>query len=834
MKTFKKVLASALAAAMVVTAFPVTNAEAATKAKLSTKKATIYVGQSKTIKVTLPKGAKITSVKTSKKAVATVKKSGKKVVVKAVKAGKATVTVKVTPKKGKATNLKATITVKNEAIRVSGDSVVTVGATTTLKTATAPKNATVTFKSSDDTIATVDEKGVVTGVKAGKVTITATAGKASKDIEIEVKAAGLKSVTQTASNAFTAEFTGDASKNYTKDDITVAAADGSTVLAVKSVEFAADGKTAKVTVFGNFTNGTAYKVTCKDSVVDLTAKVGEVSRIAINTASAEQNVETAIDFTLFDADGIDVTPSVSLDTTCYVSVTGNYSAANLDKASKATITMNTVKDEAEVTVTYNSNAAGAQDVTATQKITCVDAKATQGTKLFAATNNTNSKSNCAKFYLGLSDASVSVSEGGNVSNVYFCAKDAKGNVISYDTYEVESSNDDVASASTTVDSGKYAVITVTGNTAGSAQVNIKATKNGKDTYYTIPVAVTKTAEAASMTVSVTRPTMSDVNDTDYFGEVKAQLYDKNGNNVSGSYSYELVTTVSGTAINVNTATGKYTAANAVAKTYTIKVTGADQNTGKTFVRNVNVTVKALPANKNNLKLTYQIELSRNTVDENPADTTDDDVTSRLYATYNGLFAGYVRTDGLIANGSVTPANAVTKVEVLAKFGTSTFAPSTDLYAAGVAEAIGNSGETFSAVKPGDITWATEGTADLAKVGTYTIEYRIYDQTDAAKYTSRTQTVTVKNSVVVPTVAVTSRTVDSLDYAGVQKALKTNVDMNNNTSDYESITSIASKIDGTAPVANNNKMTVKYATVVDNYGTTKWTFYVPINTTFKTE
>ena len=70
MKTFKKVLASALAAAMVVTAFPVTNAEAATKAKLSATKATIYVGQSKTIKVTLPKGAKITSVKT-KKAVAT-------------------------------------------------------------------------------------------------------------------------------------------------------------------------------------------------------------------------------------------------------------------------------------------------------------------------------------------------------------------------------------------------------------------------------------------------------------------------------------------------------------------------------------------------------------------------------------------------------------------------------------------------------------------------------------------------------------------------------------------------------------------------------------------
>ena len=95
--------------------------------------------------------------------------------------------VKVTPKKGKATNLKATITVKNQAIRVSGASVVAVGATETLKTATAPKGATVTFKSSDETIATVDEKGVVIAVKAGKVTITATAGKASKDFEMEFK-----------------------------------------------------------------------------------------------------------------------------------------------------------------------------------------------------------------------------------------------------------------------------------------------------------------------------------------------------------------------------------------------------------------------------------------------------------------------------------------------------------------------------------------------------------------------------------------------------------------------------------------------------------------------
>ena len=73
MKTFKKVLASTLAAAMVVTALPVTPANAAATPKLSTTKAAAYVGQSKTIKVTTPKTWKSVKVKatTSKKSVAT-------------------------------------------------------------------------------------------------------------------------------------------------------------------------------------------------------------------------------------------------------------------------------------------------------------------------------------------------------------------------------------------------------------------------------------------------------------------------------------------------------------------------------------------------------------------------------------------------------------------------------------------------------------------------------------------------------------------------------------------------------------------------------------------
>ena len=105
--------------------------------------------------------------------------------------------VKVTAKKAKKT-LKATITVKNPTLSVSAADVVAIGATETVKTTVKPAKATVTYKSSDETIATVDAKGVVTGVKAGDVTITVSAksGKktVSKDVKMTVKKAILKDV----------------------------------------------------------------------------------------------------------------------------------------------------------------------------------------------------------------------------------------------------------------------------------------------------------------------------------------------------------------------------------------------------------------------------------------------------------------------------------------------------------------------------------------------------------------------------------------------------------------------------------------------------------------
>ena len=108
--------------------------------------------------------------------VATVDEDG---IVTAVKAGTATITVSV---KGQP-EIKATctITVKSSSIAVTkltlsqSSAEVSVGKTLTLTCTIEPTDATnkeLIWSSSDETIATVDAQGVVTGVKAGPVTIT--------------------------------------------------------------------------------------------------------------------------------------------------------------------------------------------------------------------------------------------------------------------------------------------------------------------------------------------------------------------------------------------------------------------------------------------------------------------------------------------------------------------------------------------------------------------------------------------------------------------------------------------------------------------------------------
>ena len=779
-------------------------------------------------------------------------------------------------------NYSCKVTVKNSSISAPATAEVVEGATVSVKATAKPASAKVAYVSDNTEVATVDANGVVTGVKAGtaKITATATCGTVKKTAEttVTVKAAvaQLTAVKQTASNAFVATFSAT-TPQYTKDDITVKATDGTAELPVKSVEYAANGTEAVVTLLTPFTDAKEYTIACKDATVSLTAKVGAVASIGFKTASAQQNVATPIEFVLLDKDGIDVTPSVSLDTTCVVSIEGSYSSAEIDKASKATITMSNVGDTADVTVTYSTNEKDVQDVTATQKITCVKAEAVKGTGLFAQAGKAGTlhvlgDGSCAKFYAGVKATDVSVAKG-NDDDVYFCAEKDEYEAVNYDSYEFESANEAIATVNVKTDAGKYAVISVTGNEKGSTQINVKATKNGATTFYTIPVVVTNPLEAVKMTVTIDTPTMSNVDDSAYFGTVEAKLFDSEGTDVTGHGTFEFDVTTS----NYETDGFEYDpdgnkayvfAANAKAKTYTVKVTGADTTygTGKTFVKSVNVTVKNLPVKKDNgtsnpLALTYQIKMSRNVLDQNPNDTGDDSLEAKLYATYNGLFAGYVRSesDGTIkvAEGHVTPTDAtkLSDVTVGAKFGTKKFAQS--LYGTAVGDyetlynAIGSTtgcAITFDSVISGNTAkvYTPDGSATLAKEGNYTLEYKY---TMNGKHASKTNVFTVKNSMAKPKVAVVTRTVDTLDAQTIVKdGLKTNVDMNNNNVESSNAfkATLVSKIvspsdiDGNLNAGfeessdNKGNMFVKYAIVEDNYSNGTWYFFMPVNTTFKTE
>ena len=140
----------------------------------------LIIGSSETLTATVaPDNAtdKTVSWSTSDEKVATVDQNGK---ITAVSVGNATVTAKAGDKEAT-----CAVTVKDNFIAVTEITInekelpMTVGDTFTLTATVKPDDATdptVTWSSSDETVATVDAKGIVKAVGAGNATITAKAG----------------------------------------------------------------------------------------------------------------------------------------------------------------------------------------------------------------------------------------------------------------------------------------------------------------------------------------------------------------------------------------------------------------------------------------------------------------------------------------------------------------------------------------------------------------------------------------------------------------------------------------------------------------------------------
>lgn len=663
MKTFKKVLASALAAAMVVTAFPVTNAEAATKAKLSATKATIYVGQSKTIKVTLPKGAKISSVKTSKKAVATVKKSGKKVVVKAVKAGKATVTVKVTPKKGKAKSLKATITVKNPTLTVKAAATeLAVGETTTITAKATPKK-TVSFKSADETIATVDAKtGVVTAVKAGTVKITATAGKLTKDVELTIKNVIFKDVKQTKVDTLEATIAGDTA-SLKADSVAIKNTANNIVYAVKSVTVDKADKT-KVTIvtFAYMNDGKDYSVTIADTTKTITATDNKVTAVKVTPETIPYATLSTISAVATDAKGVEL-GTADYNNQSNVTIAGKTAEFTITPAaggytSGAQLYLGKKGDVAKAKVTIKS---GEYDATGKEintvesgevTITAVDQEVVTVSdyKVRVTTDVNVTKYDDAK-----DNNAFSVEDS---AYAFFKITNSKAKEIkNYDDYKISSSNPNVLMLTETALTGSSSKVNLYGVAAGSAYIIIKDTKNNNAVVATLPITVNakRTFNALSLDkTSLVLSTSAGANTEVVNVTAKDQYGDKmtSGYNVTG---VELLASPSGASANpYESATSddkKITFKSTPTMTtgaYTYKVTvkSSDRKIERSQV--VTVNVKAAVGTS-----AYAFEITgvdaNNTVDTTLNDkfASAKNVTIKIVETKGGVKFGYVNAKNVV-------------------------------------------------------------------------------------------------------------------------------------------------------------------------------------------
>ena len=504
MKSSKKVLAFALAAAMVVTAVPATNAQAASTAKLSAKKATVYSEGYKTVTVKTPKSWKSVKVTatSNKKSVAKVKKTAaKKIKVTGVKPGTAKVTVKVTYKtstkksaKTKTKKLTYTMKVAKASVALSGDSAVAVGSTTKLTTTKkASSRAKITYTSSDETIATVSEDGTVKGVKAGKATITAklVIGKdtATATQEVEVKNYVLSTVAQNKLTELTATVAGD-TKNLKASDFTVKSEATNVVYPVSKVTVdSKDASKVTLTLFSELKDAATYDVTLDGITKTFVASDGKVASIALDKATIPYATETEIKLVSKDANGVIIKELKYGDTDNSYNFTIDTKGNGYTTGSK--LYLNKIGDTAEATIEYKTGKydqnGKAEGNIGPNKVTITAADQSAINDFKVRIDGANKKFDKAK-----DTNKIAAGETGKYA--YFMIKDATGTEVSKYDYTVESSDKTVLMlASNTISSKSVGLTPVK---QGTAYILFKD-KDGK-IVNSVAIDVTAGREAATL------------------------------------------------------------------------------------------------------------------------------------------------------------------------------------------------------------------------------------------------------------------------------------------------------------------------------------------------
>ena len=564
------------------------------------------------------------------------------------------VTYKTSTKKSAKTKTKKltyTMRVAKVGVALSGDSVVAIGNTTKLtNTKKNSSRAKITYTSSDDSIATVAADGTVTGVKAGKATITAkiTVGKDSAETtkDVEVKKFILNSVTQSKLRELTVDVAGD-TKALKATDFTVVNPKTNVKYPVSKI--AVDSKnTTKVTLtmFADLSDAADYDVTLDGITKSFKATDGKVASISVDPLTIPYATEKEIKLVSKDANGVIVKelPYGKADSSYTFTINTNGNGYT----SGSNLYLNKAGDTAVAEISYKSGKYDKDgkpvDNIAAQKVTITAVDQSAVSEFAVKIDKAGKSFDKAK------DSNKIAVEDTTRTTAYFKIKDADGKEVSdsvYNKYTVESSDKSVLmldSNTITVDSNKTRSVVLKGVKVGTAYLLFKDRDN--KIVGSVAIDVVAKREVASITLDKNYLTISNTANTTR--TVKATLKDQYGDDWTLGTDYiqpEYKDSSNGERLASISATGNKVTVNvASAKIGTYNYYIQYWKDGKNPVSQVLTIVVSEPTDKNDISKidSYRVSFDNETVDttvkEGNLDKTSDqaDIKASLIGVAGGV------------------------------------------------------------------------------------------------------------------------------------------------------------------------------------------------------
>ena len=413
--------------------------------------------------------------------------------------------IKVTAKKGNK-KVSKTLTAKASVIGAglrftTAPTDMAVGAEEKVATKKCPSVAKVSYKSSDDTIATVDAAtGVVKAVKAGKVTITATSDYGKEvTTDINVKTAILKSATQKKASQIEATFAGDTSK-LDKKDIIITNTSNNVVYPVKAISVAADKTTVKIDTYSEMNDAKEYSVKYDGTEVKFTATDGTVADVGVSaTQIVKGTAGTEVKAQFLDKNQVVVKEFTLSEAANDGSVDFGFTENKGYTDGNKLVLLNT-GDTATAEVTYHTNkydqTTGAETGKITKKftVTAVDDDATLSNFNYTV----NAKATQVNWNIDVkTDNKLAVKD---TAYAFFYIKNSTDTDVT-SQYSVESSDKGVLLLDKTAltsagDAKGSTAVTVTGVKAGTAYINV-INSDGK-VVKSLPVVVQETRKLTNL------------------------------------------------------------------------------------------------------------------------------------------------------------------------------------------------------------------------------------------------------------------------------------------------------------------------------------------------